>query len=170
LNITNEVISLSYTGNTILNTNSASFSLTGGTISNYYLEGYNNGVKNVKTNQGVMTINSLTSGLNQLIIRAVNSSDSSIYTDYIYVDVIYTEGCTDTVVAVNGVSSGISNNCIATLYNISIYSPNLDSVDISTYLESELPDSTNPNPTEIMKYEVISASSYDDNNSYETSY
>jgi hypothetical protein len=170
LAITNEVISLAYTGNTILTTNSASFSLTGGTISNYYLEGYNNGTKNIQTTKGVMTISSLTAGLNRLVVRAVNSNDSSIYTDYIYIDVIYTVGCTDTVVAVNGVSSGISNNCIATLYKLSVYSPNLDSVNISTYLESEMPDTTDPNPTEIMKYEVINASSYDENNSYETSY
>nr|DAE99365.1 MAG TPA: hypothetical protein [Caudoviricetes sp.] len=33
---------------------------------------------------------------------------------------------------------------------------------ITTYLENEMPDSGSMNPTEIMKYEIIGASSYDE--------
>lgn len=159
LPITTEVITLSYNGTIVLNNNMVNFSLTGGTTSNYHLEGFNNGVQ-FSTSQGVLNYSNLSSGLNQLAVKAVHNTDNSIYTDYIYVDVIYTHNCQDTVVAINGVSNGISNNGVATLYELTVYSPDNSSMAITTYLESEMPDSNNMNPSEIMKYEVIGASSY----------
>mgnify|MGYP000295574169 FL=1 len=109
-----------------------------------------------------MNYSSLTSGLNQLAVKAVHNTESSIYTDYIYVDIIYTYNCVETIVAINGVSNGIANNGVATLYELTVFSPDNSSMAITTYLENEMPDSENMNPTEIMKYEVISASSYNE--------
>lgn len=169
LPITTEVISLSYNGEIVLNSNLVNFSITGGTVSSYHLEGFNNG-QAITTSGGVLGFSGLTSGLNQLAVKAVHNTESSIYTDYIYVDVIYTEGFAGTAVAINGVSNGIANNGVATLYELTVYSPENDSMEITTYLENEMPDANDLNPTEIMKYEIISASSYDENGVYDTSY
>lgn len=169
LPITTEVISLSYNGAIVLNSNLVNFSITGGTVSSYHLEGFNNG-QAITTSGGVLGFSGLTPGLNQLAVKAVHNTESSIYTDYIYVDVIYTEGFTGTVVAINGVSNGIANNGVATLYELTVYSPESDSMEITTYLENEMPDASALNPTEIMKYEIISAASYDENGIYDTSY
>nr|UVX55549.1 MAG: hypothetical protein [Bacteriophage sp.] len=109
-----------------------------------------------------MNYSSLTSGLNQLAVKAVHNTESSIYTDYIYVDIIYTYNCAETIVAINGVSNGIANNGVATLYELTVFSQDNSSIAITTYLENEMPDSESMNPTEIMKYEVISASSYNE--------
>jgi hypothetical protein len=106
LSITTEVINLTYLGESVVFNNLASFSLVGGTSSNYHLEGFNNG-QTLSTSGGVLSYNSLVPGLNQLAIRAVHNTDNNIYTDYIYTDIIYTEGCKNTVVAINGVSDGI---------------------------------------------------------------
>lgn len=169
LSITTEVITLNYSGEIVVSNNLASFSLTGGTTSNYHLEGFNNG-QTFSTAGGTLSYNSLSSGLNQLVVRAVHNTDNSIYTDYTYIDIIYTEGCKNTVVAINGVSNGIQNNGISTLYELTVYSPNEDSLEITTYLENEMPDTGSMNPTEVMKYEIISASSYNDQRIYSTSY
>jgi hypothetical protein len=70
-----------------------------------------------------MQYSNLTPGLNQLAIRAVNATDSNIYTNWCYVDIIYTENCNNTIVAVNGVSEGIGNNGVSTLYELTVFSP-----------------------------------------------
>lgn len=169
LPITTEVITLNYNGEVVLSNNLVNFSLTGGTTSNYHLEGFNNGSA-FSTSGGVLNYSSLTSGLNQLAVKAVHNTESSIYTDYIYVDIIYTYNCVETIVAINGVSNGIANNGVATLYELTVFSPDNSSMAITTYLENEMPDSESMNPTEIMKYEVISASSYNEQGVYDTSY
>lgn len=169
LPITTEVITLNYNGEVVLSNNLVNFSLTGGTTSNYHLEGFNNGSA-FSTSGGVLNYSSLTSGLNQLAVKAVHNTESSIYTDYIYVDIIYTYNCAETIVAINGVSNGIANNGVATLYELTVFSPDNSSMAITTYLENEMPDSESMNPTEIMKYEVISASSYNEQGVYDTSY
>jgi hypothetical protein len=92
LPITTEVITLNYNGEIVLSNNLVSFSLTGGTTSNYHLEGFNNGAS-FSTSGGVLNYSSLTSGLNQLAVKAVHNTESSIYTDYLYVDIIYTHNC-----------------------------------------------------------------------------
>jgi hypothetical protein len=92
LPITTEVITLNYNGEIVLGNNLVNFSLTGGTTSNYHLEGFNNGAS-FSTSGGVLNYSSLTSGLNQLAVRAVHNTESSIYTDYLYVDIIYTYNC-----------------------------------------------------------------------------
>ena len=169
LSITTEVITLNYTGEIVVTNNLASFSLTGGTTSNYHLEGFNNGSQ-FSTSGGTLGYSNLVAGLNQLVVKAVHNTDNSIYTDYVYVDIIYTQGCENTVVAINGVSNGIQNNGVSTLYELTVYSPDSDSIEITTYLENEMPDSGSINPTEVMKYEIINASSYNEQGVYSTSY
>lgn len=166
LSITNDVISLSYTGEIIVNQNQVNFSLAGASDQSLYqLQGFNNGVA---VSSSSMSYSGLTPGLNQIVIRAVHSQNSSIFTDWCYVDLIYTENCVNSVVAVNGVSSGISNNGIATLYKLTVYSPKQEEVSLTTYLEDVVP--TSLNPTQVIKQEILSASSYDDNNVYDTNY
>ena len=171
LPITTQVISLAYNGNAIVSNNFVGFALTGGNTSNYHLEGFNNGVAITKTGDGILNYTNLRSGLNQLVVQAVHNTDSTIYTDYVFADIIYTEGCEATVIAINGVSNGIANNGVATLYKLSVYSPNKDSVELTTYLEEEMPTNLGSNPPEkIMKFEIINASSYTEEGVYETSY
>ena len=171
LTITNDVINLSYAGEVIVNQNQANFTLTGtNSLSSYRLEGFNNGVEIVSPGDGQMQYTNLVPGLNQLAIRAINSTDSSIYTDWCYVDIIYTENCVNTVVAVNGVSAGINNNGISTLYELTVFSPKQEEISLTTYLEDNVPNSMNPTPTQIIKSEILGASSYNDNNIYSTDY
>jgi hypothetical protein len=87
-------------------------------------------------------------------------------------DIICTEGFEGTAIAVNGVSGGITNNGVATLYRMCIYSPYREEVELTTYLEDSIPDATDPEPTQIIKSEFIQASSYnrDTNTTDELSY
>ena len=171
LKITNQKIDLKYSSNTsvLVNTNSAQFTLEGGAIGDYHLEGFNNGVNFGKTEDGSITLTNLNVGLNQLVVRAVhNIYTQDIYTDWVYVDLIYTEGLEETTVAINKVNKVIPNNGVATLYELTIYSPNQDSATLTTYLEESEPDGNTP--VNNVKYEVISAASYDRDNVYKTQY
>ena len=164
-------IDLKYSSNTsvLVNTDSAQFTLEGGDISNYHLEGFNNGVNFGKTEDGSITLTNLNVGLNQLVVRAVhNIYTQDIYTDWVYVDLIYTEGLEETTVAINKVNKVIPNNGVATLYELTVYSPNQDSVTLTTYLEESEPDGSTP--INNVKYEVISAASYNRDNVYKTQY
>ena len=164
-------IDLKYSSNTsvLVNTDSAQFTLEGGSINDYHLEGFNNGVNFGKTEDGSITLTNLNVGLNQLVVRAVhNIYTQDIYTDWVYVDLIYTEGLEETTVAINKVNKVIPNNGVATLYELTIYSPNQDSATLTTYLEESEPDGSTP--VNNVKYEVISAASYDRDNVYKTSY
>lgn len=169
LRITNQKIDLVYdTDSALVNISAAQFTLKGGSVGDYHLEGFNNGVSIGKTTNGSVTVTGLIPGLNQLVIRAVHNQFSDIYTDWVYVDLIYTEELDDTTVAINKVSRTIPNNGVATLYELTIYSPNQDTATLTTYLEETEPDGNNP--TNTVKYEVISAASYDKDNIYTTSY
>ena len=164
-------IDLKYSSNTsvLVNTDSAQFTLEGGAISDYHLEGFNNGVNFGKTEDGSITLTNLNVGLNQLVVRAVhNIYTQDIYTDWVYVDLIYTEGLEETTVAINKVNKVIPNNGVATLYELTVYSPNQDSATLTTYLEESEPDGNTP--VNNVKYEVISAASYNRDNVYKTSY
>lgn len=164
-------IDLKYSSSTsvLVNTDSAQFTLEGGSISDYHLEGFNNGVNFGKTEDGSITLTNLNVGLNQLVVRAVhNIYTQDIYTDWVYVDLIYTEGLEETTVAINKVNKVIPNNGVATLYELTIYSPNQDSATLTTYLEESEPDGSTP--VNNVKYEVISAASYDRDNVYKTQY
>ena len=164
-------IDLKYSSSTsvLVNTDSAQFTLEGGAISDYHLEGFNNGVNFGKTEDGSITLTNLNVGLNQLVVRAVhNIYTQDIYTDWVYVDLIYTEGLEETTVAINKVNKVIPNNGVATLYELTVYSPNQDSATLTTYLEESEPDGNTP--VNNVKYEVISAASYDRDNVYKTSY
>lgn len=171
LTITNDVISLAYAGDIIVGQNNASFTLTGtNNQGGYKLEGFNNSEAITSPGDGIMQYSGLVPGLNQLAIRAVNVTDSNIYTDWCYVDVIYTEGCVNTVVAVNGVSAGINNNGVSTLYELTVFSPKQEEISLTTYLEDNVPNSMNPTPTQVIKSEILGASSYNENNIYSTDY
>lgn len=162
-------IDLSYSSTSVIvNTNNAQFSLNGGAVRDYKLEGFNNGTS-FKTENGSLTFTSLTPGLNQLVVRAVNNMYSDIYTDWIYIDLIYTEGLEDTTVAINKVNKTIPNNGVATLYELTVYSPNQDSATLTTYLEESEPQ-IGDTPVNNVKYEVIGAASYNKDNTYVTSY
>lgn len=167
LNITNEVITLSYSGEYIVDSNQALFSLTGAS-GNYYLEIYNNGGSKQTTSGGSLIYNDLQPGLNQLTVRAVNSENTSICSDYLYLDIICTQNYNNTTIAINGVRENIENNGVATLYELIVYSPKREEIELTTYLESEI-DVINPQPTQVMKHEIIEASSYKED-SYNTSY
>ena len=67
---------------------------------------------------------------------------------------------------VNKVNKVIPNNGVATLYELTVYSPNQDSITLTTYLEESEPDGSTP--INNVKYEVISAASYDRDNVYKT--
>ena len=170
LQITNQKIDLVYdSASVITNNSSVQFTLVGGTPSNYHLEGFNNGVDFGKSANGTIAVTDLTPGLNQLVVRAVHNTFSDIYTDWVYVDIIYAaEGYEDTTVAINKVNKTIPNNGVATLYELTVYSPNQDPATLATYLEESEPEGDNPD--NLVKYEIISAASYDKDNKYNTSY
>lgn len=158
--ITNEVINLTYLGEIVINNNyiQVQFDPSSTDTSQYKLVGFV-GRTQFENNPGDMMIANLQSGLNQIQVKAVNINNPDIYTDWYYVDIIYSVGITGAVVAVNGVSNGITNNGVATLYELTVYSPNMEEISITTYLEDEEPGDS-PNPTNIIKSEVISPSQY----------
>lgn len=167
--ITNQVISLQYKGQYIVNNNNVSFTLIGGTSSNYHLEGYN-GANKITTNSGIMSFSQLQPGLNQLSIKAVhNDTASNISTDYIYLNIIYTQGFNDVAVAINEVSESINNNDTSKIYQLDAYSANKDVININTYLEDNLPNESNPQPTQLLESISLTAQDYTDN-IYSTSY
>jgi hypothetical protein len=78
----------------------------------------------------------LNPGLNSIAVRAVLSSDTTYKTstDFCYFDIICTADFEGTAIAVNKVSNGITNNSIATLYKLTVYSTDKESCTIATYL------------------------------------
>jgi hypothetical protein len=52
----------------------------------------------------------------------------------VLVDLICSEQCEDTIIAINNVSTNIANNSIVELYHLTAYSPNKEEVVLSTYL------------------------------------
>ena len=164
--ITNEVIYLSYSGKIVLNTNALRLQLNGNSSNKFHLIGYNGSEPITPTDSGDYTYTELVPGLNQLSLRAVHDENqSTIFTDWFYIDVIYTEGLTSTdpIAAVNGINNGIANNDVATLYELTIYSPNDDELELATYLEDEWPDEYNLTLQNRIKYEITSPSQYDVN-------
>ena len=158
--ITNEVINLTYLGGVVVHNNyiQIQFDPSSTDTTQYKLIGFNED-KWFENNPQDMMISNLNSGLNRIQVKAVNINNPDVYTDWYYVDVIYSEGVVGTVVAVNGVSGEITNNGVATLYSLTVYSPNAEEVTITTYLEDEEP-SDNPTPTNIIKSEVVNPSQY----------
>jgi hypothetical protein len=115
----------------------------------------------------------LSVGLNKIAARVVNQNNTSIYSDWVYTDVIYTDNksLNKTVVAVNNASNSIINNGIATIYKLTVYKPG-DGVTINTYLQDEIPESDLSNLSGLLKSEVIDDSylKTTEDTSYETSY
>lgn len=167
MNIVNEVINLIYSGEVITNNNyiEMAFDPSSTDKTKYKLVIFNGEYK-TENSPGDMKIANLNPGLNQIQVKAINIQNSDIYTDWCYIDIIYSEGITDTIVAVNGVSKDITNNGVATLYELTVYSPKSEEISITTYLDDVEPDYYNPNPTNIIKSEVIDPSQYNiENNS-----
>lgn len=165
--ITCEIPILKYTSDIYtLSNNEITFSLSGGTSNQYELSGFNNG-----TDIGTLsslTYSGLVPGLNQLVIRAKHKQYNSnkIVSNWVTVDLICTQSCNETVIAVNGVSNGIINNGVAELYHLTVYSPNKEELELATYLEdARLTEGNN-----LIKGEIINPYSYDINNIYKTSY
>lgn len=166
--ITLQVISLKYDStNYYTNSSSITFTVQGGT-GNYKLEGLN---RNSKITSSGLTVN-LNSGLNQLIVRAISTASQSIYTNWYYLDIIYTEGCTDTVMAINKVSDSVSNNAISTLYDLTVYSPSKDSLTVTTYLSDNDPGTGTPNPntSDVLETRIIEKESYNSDYIYNSTY
>ena len=168
--ITIQVISLSYSGNYYTSGSQVTFTLNGGNSNNYILEGFNGEAALTTSDISGMTV-ALNPGLNRLMVRAKFATDSSIYTDCCFLDIISTLNYDGTAVAINKVSDAIENNSIATLYQLTVYSSEKDSTTVTTYL-SEIDPSGTPNPTvsEMLKTQVISKEDYEDNNIFETTY
>lgn len=170
--ITTQVISLAYTGNVVVNSNVATFTLTGANPTGYMLEAYDQSGK-ITIDTGQANLNCpLKPGLNQLIARAVNKTVADIKTEWVYIDLISTIDCDNTVIAINGVTEGIRNNSIATLYNLTVYSPNEEDVNITTYLSQYDPGSgeVDPNESDQLKQQTISAIDYNNDHVYSESY
>ena len=158
--ITNEVIELKYVGDVISKQNYAQVQFTNeSNISDYNLVVFINNSE-VKEIVGTFKIEGLVPGLNQIVVRAEHTKNKLICTDWLNFDIIYTEGFDGTAIAVNGVSSGITNNGVATLYKLFVYSTSREEIELTTYLEDNIPASTDPKPTQIIKSEFIQASSY----------
>lgn len=167
--ITIQVISLTYTGSEYYtNGTQVTFTLKGGSATNYKLEGLNGSETLTASGMSV----ALNPGLNQLVVRAKHNTNGDIYTDWYYLDMICTSNCNSTAIAINKVSDAIPNNAIATLYDLTIYSPNRESVNIATYLTSSSPG-TNPDPQleDQLKTEIIGKDNYDSSTKiYNTTY
>ena len=171
--VTNEVIDLIYNGDVVIDQNSVKVQFANETdFSKYDLIGFKNSESKPFTIKNSGQIEGLQPGLNQLVVRAEHNDDKTICTDWLNFDIICTEGFEGTAIAVNGVSGGITNNGVATLYRMCIYSPSREEVELTTYLEDSIPDATDPEPTQIIKSEFIQASSYnrDTNTTDELSY
>ena len=170
--LTVQVISLAYKGNIVLNSNVATFTLTGANPTDYTLEAYNS-KEQITIDSSQANLNCpLEPGLNQLIVRAVNKTNADIKTDWVYIDLISTVGCEDTVLAVNGVTNGIKNNSIVTLCTLTVYSPKNEESQIITYLSQYDPGTgeINPDASEQLKQQTVTASDYDSDHVYSTSY
>lgn len=167
--ITIQIISLTYSGDIVVNSTQLTYTLNGANSQNYLLEVYNQDGK-ISVDSGLTC--SLKPGLNQLIARATNKSQSSIKTDWFSIDVISTIECNETVVAVNGVTEGIENNKIATLYDLTVYSPKQEDISLITYLSEYDPGLGDPDPedSEQLKTQVITSVDYNEENVYQTSY
>lgn len=170
--ITNEVVDILYKGTIVNNTTSAQFG-TDRDDSAYQLRGYV--IKNGGTPEQISTKNldyeDLAPGLNQFYVRAENINNSDVCTDYLAVDIICTVGLTKPVVAINDVKDTIANNGVATLYNLTVYSPEgTDEVLINTYVyESILGNPDDLPESALVKSESIGDSDYD-SGVYQTSY
>lgn len=165
--ITNEVINLVYKGDTVITNNKVDilFDPSSTVSSNYKISGFINGNR-FENQKGNLTISDLQPGLNQICVRAIHGDNPEVYTDWLVFDIIYAESnYTDTVVAVNGVSSYITNNGVATLYDLNIYSPKNEEVEIITYLNDDEPSPPLNDQSQLkeLKREIINPSSYDVN-------
>lgn len=145
--------------------NTATCTLVGAATSNFFLQYVNNG-KALTCQTGTMSI-PLNPGLNSIAVRAVLSSDTTYKTstDFCYFDIICTADFEGTAIAVNKVSNGITNNSIATLYKLTVYSTDKESCTIATYLSDN-----QQSQGDLLKEQVVEKEDYKTDNIYETTY
>ena len=161
--LVNEVLVLTPPSVVITKDTSTSFTLTGNSLaaSNYKLVGWCNGSR-VETSS--LLYDQLRPGINQLVLKASLKS-GSVESEYVAVDIICTaEDYKETSVVVNKVNNTLPNNGMATLYQISVYNPNLEDVNISTYLE-ETSVASGDDPVNLIKSLVYSASDFQESDS-----
>ena len=146
--VTNEVIRLLYNGDVVISQNEVKVQFDNDTdFSKYDLIGFKNNETKTFTIKNSGQIEGLQPGLNQIVVRAEHNENKAICTDWLNFDVICTTDFEGTAIAVNGVSAGITNNGVATLYKMCIYSPTREEVELTTYLEDAIPDAMEPEPT-----------------------
>ena len=161
--LTNEVLVLAPPSVVITKDTSISFTLTGNSLSasNYKLIGWCNGSR-VETSS--LLYDQLRPGVNQLVLKASLKS-GNVESEYVAVDIICTaEDYKKTSVVVNKVNNTLPNNGMATLYQISVYNPNLEDVNISTYLEATSVISGD-DPVNLIKSLVYDASDFQESDS-----
>lgn len=159
-NISNDIIILTYNGSVIINQPLVQIQFKDSSINknDYTLIGFINDTP--VNSQGNFNLESITPGLNQIVVRAQHNNFDNIYTDWLTLNVIYTNNFTGTAIAVNGVRDKITNNGVATLYELVIFSSDREEFKLETYLEEDKPDAQNPLPVNLVKSEIVSASSY----------
>ena len=173
--IINEVVILSYNGEIVTNSNSITFSVSSN--NNYKLEGFvvkNNGTAEEIKNVTGLSYDNMVPGLNQFIVRAVNEANPLVVSDYITADIIYTRDVTGAIVAINKVNNTIANNGVATLYNLTVYSPTgSDEAEINTYVADQLYSNISQIPeSSLVQRNVLTDTSYTENEgtTFETEY
>ena len=159
-----EFLDLQYTGKYIITDNSVkvNFKNSSQTTDSYQLIGFNvhdNISEKIQVNASG-SIN-LVPGLNKIVVRAERKNDNRLASEWLKFDVICTTDFYGTAVAVNGISEKITNNGVATLYQLDVFSYEHEEFDLTTYLEDAPADTYNPKPKTIIKQERVQASAYD---------
>lgn len=170
VSITNEILNLIYNGDIVININKVSLLFDSSLITPsdyvlvYYINGKGSGSDPYRLGSGQFDITNLTPGLNQIVVRAEHHSNSKICSNWVNINIIYKEGFEGTTLAVNGVRDYITNNGVATLYKVIIYSTTKEEFKFTTYLDTEVPNAENPEPKRKIKEEYVTAYSYQDTN------
>lgn len=168
MSITNEILNLKYTGSVISTAPSISVSFEDFNVnpSEYTLVGYINNTRIDNKQSGDFTIQFSKGGLYKCVVKAEHVNDRNISTDWLKFDVIYTPtDFSGTEIAINGVNRYITNNGVATLYELVAYSSQKQKITINTYLNDGRPDTTIPKWKEkltLVKQETLSYTSYND--------
>lgn len=144
-NIKSRIINIQYLGDYVLgtfnstNNPTVTFNVNGELSEDrYQLVGY---VKQGASSVSTIENSSNTSytleypGLTTLYVKAVNTSDTSIETEYIQVNVINAKNFDGTAAVVNQVSSIVNNCDLSQLYRIDAYSYKEEDINIQTYID-----------------------------------
>lgn len=166
MSITNEILNLKYTGSVISTASSISVSFEDSNVNSkeYTLVGYINNTPIANKQSGDFTIQFSKGGLYKCVVKAEHVNDRNISTDWLKFDVIYTPtDFSGTEIAINGVNRYITNNGVATLYELVAYSSQRQKIIINTYLNDGQPQTDSNNWKEkltLVKQETLSYTSY----------